>query len=126
MSVRDKVSALNSYLCSLMNYDIKSSAGAAQIFSNHAVPVYGKCSDYAYAFSFLCDAANIPCIVVSSTDHSWNEVYVDNQWLTVDVTANEASAGQNAYLLTSRCPKLDRAPAGTLFAKELLVPGSTK
>ncbi len=48
----------------------------------------GQCGSYSSAFRFLCDAADIPCVTVSSENHAWNEVYVDGQWLTVDVTFN--------------------------------------
>ena len=69
---------------------------------------------------------NIPCIIVKSENHSWNEVYVDGQWLTVDVTFNDGgSVTKGSYLLTTRAARTDVNSAGTRFAKELLVPGST-
>lgn len=125
---REKVAQLNRYLCGLMEYDEDETAIEDYIFSPHKEPVRGECSSYATAFSFLCDAAGIPCILVSSTTHSWNEVYVDGMWLTVDVSSNDASGGPNQdnYLMKDRVPGIDRNPAGTQFAKELLVPGSTK
>ncbi len=86
----------------------------------------GQCGSYASAFRFLCDAADIPCVTVCSENHAWNEVYVDGQWLTVDVTFNDGSAGRDAYLLTKASPRTDIRPEGTRFAQELLVPGSTK
>lgn len=96
------------------------------MFSPHDEPVRGICAVYANSFAYLCDAAGIPCIIVTSENHAWNEVYVDDQWLTVDVTFNDASAGRDWYLLTKKAPRTDIHPEGTLFAKELLVPGSTK
>lgn len=125
---RDKVIALNLYLCSLMDYSIGKVASVRDIFTPHTTPVLGACSSYANAFSLLCDAAGIPCIIVSSANHSWNEVYVDGQWLTVDVASNDVLGGsaKDAYLLTTRAPGTDRMPAGTQFARELQAPGSTK
>ncbi len=126
MDNRSKVIELNRYLCGLMEYR-KGAVGAIDnIFSDHAAPVPGRCASYSSAFSFLCDAAGIPCIRVASVDHSWNEVYVDSQWLSVDVSSNDISINQNAYLLTTRLPDTDRCPAATRFVRELLVPGSTK
>lgn len=124
---REKVIALNRYLCGLMEYVVGVSATEQDIFSPHQIPVQGRCSSYANAFSLLCGAAGIPCIVVSSEDHSWNEVYVDGQWLTVDVSSNDAIGGaeQDAYLLTNRSPGVDKLPDCSNFARELLVPGST-
>jgi len=126
MDDRSKVIELNRYLCGLMEYHEGEVGVLDEIFSNHAVPVLGQCSSYSAAFSFLCSAANIPCIRISSLDHSWNEVFVDGQWLSVDVSSNDISINQNAYLLTTRLPGTDRCPEATRFAMELLVPGSTK
>lgn len=125
MSNAEKVSALNNYLCDHMAYDSNATAAEHEIFSKHTAPVAGKCSSYASAFSFLCGAADIPCIIVSSDDHSWNEVYVDGQWLVVDVSANDVNYGRETYLLTDRSPGEDRMPEVTQFARELSVPGST-
>lgn len=124
---REKVIALNLYLCTLMDYASGRTAVLSEIFASHTQPVLGRCSSYANAFAFLCEAADIPCIIVSSADHSWNEVYVDGQWLTVDVSSNDVlgGSGKDAYLLTDRAPGTDRLPYGTQFARELLAPGST-
>ena len=125
MSDRKKVEALNDYLCELMEYDRTKTAIDSQIFTEHKEPVYGQCSSFANAFALLCGAADIPCVTVSSTDHAWNEVYVDGQWLVVDVASNDHSYSGDIYLLTTRAPGIDRMPAGTQFARELMVPGST-
>lgn len=126
-TTRQQAIALNDYLCGLMEYVIGASAAEQDIFSPHQAPIQGRCSSYANAFSFLCGAAGIPCIIVSSENHSWNEVYVDGQWLTVDVSSNDVIGGgeQNAYLLTHQSPGIDRLPDCSNFARELLVPGST-
>lgn len=48
---------------------------------------YGVCQNYAEIFKAMCVQAGIPCQVVSGQpDHAWNRVYVDGQWLYVDVT----------------------------------------
>lgn len=125
LSDRDKVIALNDYLCDLMAYG-QGSGGLEAIFSEHTEPALGVCANYATAFSLLCGAAGIPSMIVSSDDHGWNEVYVDGQWLTVDVTFNDASYHRNAYLLSTDAPRTDIMPQGTRFVRELLAPGSTK
>lgn len=125
---RSRVIYWNHYLCGLMEYDASESASAHEIFSAHEAPVLGRCSSYAAAFAFLCGAADVPCVLVSSETHTWNEVYVDGHWQVVDVAANDAAGGpgQDNYLLKERVPGTDRCPQGTRFAKELLVPGSTQ
>lgn len=124
-SDRQKILTLNDYLCDLMAYG-ESSGGGKEIFSDHDQPALGVCAHYATAFSFLCTAAGIPCIIVTSDTHAWNQVYVEGKWQTVDVTNNDASYYRNAYLLCDRAPGQDKMSQATWFAKELLVPGSTK
>ena len=53
-------------------------------------------------------------------------VYVDGEWLHVDVSANDLPAGNNILLERSLDFRIDAAPEATEFLKELLVPGSTK
>lgn len=125
-SDRDKVMALNNFVCDRLDYLDGAHAGVAKILAADTKPVYGQCGSYASAFKFLCQAADIPCITVKSADHAWNEVYVDGQWLTVDVTYNDASLERDWYLLTIGAADTDIAPDATRFARELLVPGSTK
>ena len=48
------------------------------------------CEGYARAFKMLCDAANIPCALISGDGggpHMWNAVKMDDEkWYAVDVT----------------------------------------
>lgn len=124
---REKVLAFNDYLCDLLDYGKENKGSLQDIFTPHTAPVYGVCANYTRAFAVLCGAANIPCIIASSEsgNHSWNEVYVDGQWLTVDVTYNDAVIGRNYYLLSTDAAFADTMPQASQFAKELLVPGST-
>ena len=48
--------------------------------------VTGKaiCSGYAEAFDLCMEMLGIPCKIVSSTSHAWNEVYVEGQWRSID------------------------------------------
>lgn len=123
---REKVEYLNDYLCGLLAYNRKGVAGIARTFSSHSMELEAACGDYAYAFRFLCEAANIPCISISTTNHTWNMVYADGQWLHVDVAANDLY-NQSYILLAERVSgRTDVAPEATAFLKEVLVPGSTK
>ncbi len=122
----EKVRYLNDYLCGKLDYRAGTTAGVAQVFSDHEEGLTGACGSYSVAFNFLCSAAKIPCMMVSSRDHTWNLVYADGQWLHVDAAANDA-AGQNYILLSETNPNSsDLVPDATAFLKELLIPGSTK
>lgn len=123
---REKVEYLNDYLRSLLRYDRDATSGIVQTFSPHASERPAACGSYAKAYKFLCGAANVPCITITTKTHGWNLVYVDGQWLHVDVSSND-HAGRNRVLLVEALPdRTDIAPEATEFLKELLVPGSTK
>ncbi len=123
---REKVEYLNDYLCGLLVYNSKATAGIERTFSQHSAELEAACGSYAHNFKFLCAAANIPCFTISTTNHSWNMVYADGQWLHVDVAANDLY--RQAYILLEKTvpDRIDQAPEATAFLKELLVPGSTK
>ena len=122
---RTKVTQLNNLLCSLLDYADGESASIGEIFSTHSTPVFGMCGSYTNAMKFLCDTVDIPCIIVKSDNHAWNEVYVDGRWLVVDATFNDARVSKDPYLLVEHPARSDASPLATRFAKELLVPGST-
>lgn len=125
-SDREKVKYLNDYLCSLMSYDRKATAGVNQVFTQHNGEIAGACGDYAHNFKFLCGAAGIPCITISTTNHSWNLVYADGQWLHVDVSANDLYRQNYILLAETVSDRIDTEPEATAFLKELFAPGSTK
>lgn len=125
-SDREKITYLNNYLRTLLVYKAGKYAGIPQTFTSHDNELEANCGAYATNFKFLCEAADIPCFTISTSDHTWNLVYVDSQWLHVDVSANDHY--NRAYILMAETypNHPDQAPEATAFIKELLVPGSTK
>ena len=58
------------------------------------------CEGYARAFKVLCDAEDIPCVLVSGYSggpHMWNNVCLDGQWYAVDVTWNDPGRLKEGY-----------------------------
>lgn len=125
-SDREKVTYLNDYLCSLLTYHEDEYAGVTQTFTPHSNELQANCGAYAVTFKFLCGAAEIPCFTISTTTHIWNMVYIENQWLHVDVSTNDSTHSHTMLLRDTFPNHPDQAPAATAFIKELLVPGSTK
>lgn len=126
MTDREKVEYLNDYLCTLLAYQKGKTAGVTRTFAQHSGELQAACGSYARAFKFLCGAAGIPCFTISTSNHTWNMVYVDGQWLHVDVSANDLYHRPYILLAETVQGRTDRAPEQTAFLKELLVPGSTK
>ena len=123
---REKVEHLNDYLCGLLAYDRKATAGIGWTFSQHSAELDAACGSYANNFKFLCAAAHIPCFTISTGSHAWNMVYADGQWLHVDVSANDLYQQHYILLAETVSDRTDQAPEQTAFLKELLAPGSTK
>ena len=126
MGDRERVEYFNDYIRTLLAYQKGKTAGITQTFAPHAGELKAACGSYARALKFLCGAADIPCFTVSSKTHTWNLVYVDGQWLHVDVSANDLSGRNGVLLVESYQTGKDQAPEATAFLKELFVPGSTK
>ena len=126
MTDREKVEYLNDYLCTLLAYKKGKTAGVTRTFAQHSGELQAACGSYARAFKFLCGAAGIPCFTISTSNHTWNMVYADGQWLHVDVSANDLYHRPYILLAETVQGRTDRAPEQTAFLKELLVPGSTK
>ncbi len=131
-SEKEKLYAIAGYVCERLDYDEASTTTPRTLFLDSSTKK-GNCMSFAHGFHFLCDLADIPCIFVHSDIHQWNAVYTGGQWYCVDLTsfdkvydaddvwpllAAESELQSDVYVQTE--PQLTR------FAKELLVPGSTK
>lgn len=131
-SESDKLYAIACLVCDRLTYDANSTATPRVLFTSDSVKK-GNCMSYAHGFQFLCDLAGIPCVLVHSDIHQWNEVYTGGRWYCVDLTSfdilytDTGSArllGDHSELQANIYTQSE--PRLTQFAKELLVPGSTK
>ena len=131
---REKVRQMAFFVCDRITYDSTTYCSPRTALISDTV-CRGACMSYAHCFKFLCDMAGIPCIFTHSEDHQWNQVYVEGQWWHVDVTGTDA--GDDPAFQKSLPVLHDEAymqgrdyvqnqPELTSFAKELLIPGSTK
>ena len=86
---KDKIKLLHNYLINKNSYDKKaennnlsdSNSAYGAIVKNKAL-----CQGYSEAMAILLDRFNIPNILITSKDHIWNLVYIDNEWKHLDVT----------------------------------------
>ncbi len=133
MSEQEKVRQLAFYICDRLRYSAKDTPTPRAVFAEDTEHP-GNCMAYAHSFLFLCDLADIPCILVHSETHQWNEVYVGGRWRSVDVGGADAwdAAQRRGVTVLHEATELQGEdyiqtdPALTRFVKELLVPGSTE
>lgn len=121
---KEKVKRIADYICDRVAYKDENPAGINRVFTE-TPPVNAICGTYANAFVYLCQRAEIPCISVVDDVHAWNEVYVDGKWYTTDVSYYDVARTDSA-LFPAKYSRTDPDTAKTKFAKELLVPMSTK
>ena len=56
------------------------------------------CAGYSLYMSLLCNGAGIDCVCVTSPEHAWNKVRLNDNWYNVDVTfADSETPGQVFY-----------------------------
>jgi len=92
----EKVKYFNEWLTKHNEYNTQVSAGAMATETGYLDALEGKtgvdgpvCSGYSHALKTLCDKVGIPCVVVTSDTHAWNNVQIDGAWYAVDVTNND-------------------------------------
>ena len=131
-SDNDKLYSIACYVCDRLEYDAGYTATPRAVFASDSSKK-GNCMSYAHSLQFLCDLANIPCVYVHSATHQWNEVYVDGRWHSVDLTSFDIGYTErgSATLLHDASELQGRTfeqtePQLARFAKEVLIPGSTK
>lgn len=91
MTDREKIKAAHDYIIDNSKYDqvrgnneeseYRSDTAYGPLFEGYAV-----CIGYADAMQLFLEKMNLPNHKVASEHHVWNLVYVDDQWLHVDLT----------------------------------------
>lgn len=130
----ERVRSVAFYVCDRLTYASGVTASPRTVLTDDAAH-RGNCMSYAHCFKFLCDLAGIPCILVHSDTHQWNEVYADGKWLSIDVSSvdvgddpawREKTSVLHVAAEMQGTDYVQSQPELTSFARELFVPGSTK
>ena len=124
LSDLEKVQWIADLVCDKIVYKDEDKGGINAVFTSNT-SVNGTCATYASAFQYLCLRAGIPCLISSDYDHAWNEVYVNETWKIADMGYYDVGRPQSQLLIDDFW-KTDNRPQRLKFAKELLVPMSTK
>jgi len=116
MTALDMQLAINNFLIEYATYDFAALENAElnnflfvdpeyyDSFTAYGILIngVGVCSGYADAFTLIADRAGLESKIVTgflqgSLPHAWNRVYIDGEWLTLDVTNNDNEFFPNAF-----------------------------
>ena len=92
----DKIRSIHNYIIKNVEYDEEmASTDTSSYRSNTAygalVQGYAICTGYSDAMGLFLDKLNIPNIKISSDEHVWNLVFIDGEWLHLDLTWNDTN-----------------------------------
>lgn len=94
----DKAKAAHDIVCAntTYNYGVLDATGAVDAFaeqealtqSAYSALCMGStvCAGYAQAYEMLCNGAGVDAAVVTSANHEWNKVRMNDSWYNVDCT----------------------------------------
>lgn len=92
-SEAEKVKVLHDLIVEKVDYNddiYNSSFNEDTAYSQSAYSVFCTdrtvCAGYAQAFEMMCNAVGVDCIAVTSNDHEWNKVRINDSWYNVDCT----------------------------------------
>ena len=108
MSSYDKIKTIHDYIINNTVYDnikgdfVLGKSNTDSIYKSHKAygPLlqgYSICSGYSDAMAIFLNKMGIPNYKISSNNHVWNLVYLDNKWLHLDLTWDDpiVSTGEN-------------------------------
>ena len=101
MTSRDKIKAIHDYIINNTDYDtLKTENTDDKTYkSNTAYGVllqgYGICSGYSDTMAIFLDKLHFINYKVSNDQHIWNLVYLDGEWLHLDLTWDDPVSDKN-------------------------------
>lgn len=88
---KEIIKIVHDYIINTSKYDIDRSDKNIKTYSSTTaygplIEGYGLCGGYTDAMALFLDEYNIPNFKVISENHIWNAVYINNNWLHLDLT----------------------------------------
>lgn len=96
----EKVTVFREWIIRNISYDYSCDTLFYQTFDVNTIMQRrsGVCFDYACLFAAMCRTQDIPCYVLDGTyrsdntfRHTWNRVYADGQWWSLDTTRDHTA-----------------------------------
>ncbi len=102
MSVREKILSIHDYIANHTYYDQNYTKVMGNSNNAYGALAEGKaiCSGYADAMQLFLIKMNVPNYKLTSNDHIWNYVYLDNAWYHLDVSWDDpvTSSGKDKLI----------------------------
>ncbi len=108
----EKVSIIHDYIVKNIQYDSEKYASLDKTYLPNVDDILqnkkGICYDYASLFAVMLRSVDVPTKLVKgykndiSEYHAWNEVYINNEWVTVDCTYDTALYAGNLGTETAK------------------------
>lgn len=104
MSNTEKIRKIHDYIIDKTVYDDeRADKKITQYSSDTAYGVlsegHGVCSGYTDAMMIFLEKLNIKSIKVASENHVWNYVYVNNEWLHLDLTWDDPKTDDGSSII---------------------------
>ncbi|MGE5456402.1 MAG: hypothetical protein ACM3O4_04800 [Ignavibacteriales bacterium] len=108
MTTREKIQAFHDYIIKYTTYDsiranqIKNNIDDPTSMSHKATGLLlnktAICGGYTDTMAIFLSKINVPNIKVSTDDHIWNLVYIDNDWYHLDLTWDDTGAAKEEII----------------------------
>ena len=105
MSIEDKIKVFHDYIINNTKFDTEiensnnrlnsTSYTAYGLITNHKA----ICGGYTDTMSIYLDKLNIPNYRISTNEHVWNLVYINDKWLNLDVTWDDPVTSNGTDML---------------------------
>ncbi len=128
----EKILAVHDYIIDHTKYDTDKANNNSSLYDSSRIQGviydhYAICSGYADTMSAILNMLKIPNFRISSENHVWNAVYLDDQWLHLDLTWDDPvspsgidTLSHNYFLIDNEeLEELDEGGSEHLFKKDV-------
>ena len=103
-TLKEKIKKIHDYIINNTTYDkARSDNQITEYKSDNAYGVliegFGICGGYTDSMMLFLEQLNVPNFKISTENHIWNAVYVDSQWLHLDLTWDDPVTEDNKGVL---------------------------
>ena len=122
-SQKEKIKVVHDYIINNTTYDQERSDNKITKYSSdNAFGVltenYGVCGGYTDTMMLFLEEFGVKSIRVSSENHIWNYVYVDNEWLHLDLTWDDPISNNNENILDDTYFLIDNSKLEQINSEE--------